>query len=546
MKLQMLGARLGHRRLAVAAVALAWGVSACDSESSGPPPTGLELHLYASPSAANPFDGVAFIRLLMEGDGLLQPYTQVTAYQPGGQVSLDGVPFSKNGEARQLVIEGWTANALGQPSALVSRGRSLPVEVLAGREVQAFDVLFARVNTFMSAVSSNSLTPQQLVEGRVGHTATPTDAHEIVIAGGGSLSAAGAAWWRGGDFDQVRTTVESFDLRTHELTTRSPMMIGRAWHTATPLGSGQVIFAGGYNQNGDPLVDVELYNPPGVLDGTAKPLPALAVARAGHTATVIDETTRTILFVGGDANGTWELWDPLAGSQGVHPLTGSEPRRHHCATVFYVAGRIEPAVLITGGESDTSPHATAMLYDSVAQDMVAVGQLMPSGPRTQHTATLVPERNFIYVAGGYTAIDRSAATGGIDVFDIGKVGFLLGQEGFRMRTARGGHAAALGPNNTVVYAGGSGSEPAGAAVRALSSIEVVYEYVDAVNGTLNIEVASSWNPVATASVVPYMPQERVGVRAVALGNGMTLMIGGASQSTGAYSMIRELSVYNPL
>lgn len=530
---------------AFAALALAGGLGACDSESAGPPPTGLELHLFAAPSAANPFEGVAFIRLLMEGEGLVQPYTQVTAYQPGGQVSLDGVPFSRNGEARQLVIEGWTANAQGQPSALVARGRSLPVEVIAGQPSQTFDVLFARVNSFMSATSSSSLSPQQLAQGRVGHTVTATDRHEVVIAGGGTMTSATGAWHKG-VFDQVLTSVEAFDQRTLEVSSRSPLLVGRAWHTGTPLSSGQVILAGGYSSTASPLRDVELYNPVGVLDGTAKPLQPLAVARAGHTATLIDEATRTILFVGGDVNGTWELWDPVAGSSGVQPLPDAQPRRHHAATTFYLPGRTEPAVLVTGGESESTVYATAMLYDSVAKSMVPVGQLMPSGARTQHTATLVPNRNFIYVAGGYTAVDRTTSTGGIDVFDIGQIGFLLGQEGFRMRTARGGHAAALGPNNTVVFTGGSGSEPAGGAIRSLSSIEVVYEYLDPLNGTLNIEVASSWNPSATTAVVPYMPQERVGVRALALGNGMTLIVGGASLSGGGYQMVRDLTLYNPL
>ena len=532
---------------ALSALALVAALPACDS-AGGTPPTGLSLHMYASPVAPNPYDGVAFIRLMMEGDGLIQPYSQVVAYAPGVQISLDGVPFSKAGEARQLVIEGWSANQIGQPAAIVSRGRSLPAEILPGGSPQAFEVLFARVNQFQQLVSAANLSAQQLAEGRLGHTITATPAGEIVIAGGGTISAAGVQWWKAGGFDNLRTSVEAIDRQTHAIASRAPMLVGRAWHTATALGSGQVILAGGYGVGGEPIRDVELYNPPGVLDGTAKPLQPLSVARAGHTATLINADARTILFVGGDAAGTWELWDPVNGSQGSHALPDSLPRRHHAATTFYLAGRAEPAVLISGGESDTAVLATAMLYDSVAQNMVPVSQPMPSGARTQHASVLVPERNFIYVAGGYTALDRSGATAGIDVFDIASIGFIQGNEGFRMRTARGGLSATLGPNNTVVFAGGSGAEPAGGSVRPLASIEVVYEYLDAVNGVLNIEVASSWNPEATAAVVPYMPTERVGLRAITLGDGMTLFIGGAATNgaTGGYSMVQPLTLYNPL
>ncbi|TNF24147.1 MAG: hypothetical protein EP329_25570 [Deltaproteobacteria bacterium] len=531
----------------LSALALVGSLAACDS-GPGTPPTGLQLHVYSSPLAANPYDGVAFIRLLMDGDGLVQPYSQVVAYAPGVQLSLDGVPFSKAGEKRQLVIEGWSANQVGQPAALVSRGRSTATEVLPGGVPQSFEVLFARVNQFQQLVSSADLSPQSLLESRVGHSVTQTPAGELVIAGGGTISVAGTEWWKGNGFAILRKSVEAIDTASLQIGSRSPMLVPRAWHTGTALGSGQVILAGGYGSGGEPIRDVELYNPPGVLDGTAKPLQPLSVARAGHTATLIDESTRVILFVGGDSAGTWELWDPVNGSQGVHALPDSLPRRHHAATTFYPVGRTEPGVLITGGESDGAVLSTAMLYDSVAQNMVPVGQPMPSGARTQHASVLVPARNFIYVAGGYTALNRSSATAGIDVFDTSSYGFIQGNEGFRMRTARGGLAATLGPNNTVVFAGGSGSEPAGAGIRPLASIEVVYEYLDALNGVLNIEVASSWNPEATAAVVPYMPTERVGLRAVALGDGMTLLVGGAATdgATGGYTMVQPLTLYNPL
>jgi len=536
----------------ITALTLVGALGACDSEP-GAPPTGLSLNMYTSPLAPSPFDGVAFIRLMMEGDNLVKPYSQLVAYEPGVQIALDGVPFSKVGEKRQLVVEGWSANQVGQPAALVSRGRSVPMEIKPGAEAPSLDVLFTRVNQFLQLVSSTDLSGQQLAESRVGHAITETfadnaGAGEVVISGGGTISSPGTQWWKGGGFDILRKSVEAVDTTTHVVSMRSPMLVPRAWHTATPLTSGQVIFAGGYGSGGEPIRDVELYNPPGVLDGMAKPLQPLAVARAGHTATLLDNNTRVILFVGGDAAGTWELWDPVNGSQGTRALPDALPRRHHAATTFYPAGRTEPGVLIAGGESDAAILSTAMLYDSVAQNMVPVSQPMPSGARTQHASVLVPARNFIYVAGGYTALDRSSATAGIDVFDTTSYGFIQGNEGFRMRTARGGLAATLGPNNTVVFAGGSGAEPAGASVRPLASIEVVYEYLDAVNGVLNIEVASSWNPESTAAVVPYMPSQRVGLRAVALGDGMTLFIGGAATdgATGGYTMVNPLTLYNPL
>ncbi|MCA9515909.1 MAG: hypothetical protein KC635_13275 [Myxococcales bacterium] len=530
-------------------LALAAPVAACDtSGGDGAPPTGLQLSVYTSPQAGNPYDNVAWLRIAMHGDGIVQPVEKLVAYQPGVQVNLDGAPFSKAGESRQLVVEGWSANATGQPAALVSRGRSFPTEVRAGALATTLKVLFARVNQFLTVVSVADRAPQRLNEGRLGLTATPTNAGEVVFAGGGEVVVASAKWWAGADFAKVLQTVEALDLSTQVVSPRAPMLQPRAWHTATALSSGQVILAGGYGAGGDALNTVELYNPPGVLDGTAKTLPNMKVSRAGHTATMIDEVSRTILFVGGDADGTWELWDPMTGSPGgTHPLADSLARRHHAATTFYLPGRAEPAVFIAGGETATGVLATGMLYDSVARSMVPIGGPMPSGGRTQATATLVPSRGFIYVAGGFTDVNRAGATGSIEVFDIGTLGFLQGNENFRMRTGRGGHSAVLMPDNAVLLAGGIGSEPPTNPAAPLASVEVIHEFLDATQGVLRIEVASSWNTDAAAAQVPYMAEPRVGQRAVALGNGMALIVGGEKRDTqtGGFTPVRDVILYNP-
>ncbi len=521
---------------------------ACDSDTSGVPPTGMEVQIYTAPQASDPFEGVSFIRLVMEGGGLEGAYSQLIPYEAGASATLDGVPFSGVGQARQLTVEGWASGDSGQPTVLVSRGRAVPVEVLEGQSAASMDVLLARVNHFQDLVNVDTLSTQALGAGRLGHTVTSTDNGETIIAGGAAVAAAGAEWWKPTGFDTLVGSVESLDRRSYLISGRSPMLEARAYHASVPLSSGQIIMAGGYVSSGSATKNVELYNPPGVLDGTAKPLQPMAVARAGHTATLIDEAKRTILFVGGDDAGTWELWDPVDGTQGTRPLPDSLTRRFHTATRFQVADRVEPAVLIAGGETDLDVHATAMLYDSVAQNLVPVSESLPSGGRSALTATMVDARGFIYLAGGFTNVARTAASSGIDVFSIESQGFIQGNEGFRMRTGRGGHSAALLPNNTVVLAGGVGVEGADPNPRPLASIEVIYEFLDAGAGVLKIEVASSFNPEATAAVVPFMLVERVGQHALSLDNGMALLIGGAAvnQASGGFTMVPNLTLYNPL
>jgi len=525
---------------------LALGVAACGDDEAAPSPDGMFVHLYGPEGAGDPFTGVGWIRLLMSGDGLQAPLAMLAPYTPGGSATLDPVPFSAAGQKRTLVVEGW-ADAGGQPGFVISRGRALPLEVRPGSEPAELDVLMARVNSFLPLISTNTKAAQLLAQGRVAHAVALT-AREVVVLGGGTIAQPSSTWWNGAGFAQLHASVEAIDLETMEVVSRTAMKLPRAWHAALPLSSNQVIVAGGYGADGNPTASCELYNPPGVLEGRALELLPMAVPRAGHTATMIDEPTRLILFVGGDANGTWEVWDPTNGSQGAQPLPDSLPRRHATATKFFLPGRVEPAVLVAGGETTTTVHSTAMLYDSVAKAMVPVSDAMPGGARTQHTAVWVPGRQFVYLAGGFTSVQRNGVTSAIDVFNAGESPprFIPGNSGFRMRTGRGGHDAVLLPDNVVVMVGGAGDEPAGTGIRPLGSLEVVHEFIDSATFSLRIEVASSWNATGVGQV-PFLPADRLGHRTVALDSGMALVIGGATIDAGGggFRLVRELNLYNP-
>jgi hypothetical protein len=537
---------LSSRTLLASLAALSL-VTACDSEDPGPSVLGLALKLYTPSGAPDPYAGVGWMRLVLTGDGLSAPFIQTLPYTAGGSASLEGVPFSLPGQRRRLMVEG-LSDAGGQPGFVISRGRSPEVEIQAGSGLQDFEVLFARVNSFAQLTSTTTRAAQRLVTPRVGHAVTVTSG-EIIVSGGGTFTAGTSPWWTGAGFQTVSTSVEAISRKTRDVAPRTEMLVARTWHTGTALSSGQVIFAGGFGADGQPTSTVELHNPPGILDAKAIGLLPLATPRAGHTATMIDEDKRLILFVGGDATGTWELWDPDNGSRGLQQLPDSRIRRHHQATTFYVPGRTEPAVLISGGESFGIPTATVhnniMLYDSVATSMLGLEQVMPGGARTQHSAVYVPDRNFIYIAGGFGDIGRQTTVPSIEVFDIGQTRLLEGQSGFRMRSGRGGHAAVLLSDNLVFMAGGLGEEPPGTGMRPLGSLEVIYEFIDTTSLTLRIEVASSWNPNGVGQV-PYLPTDRVGHRVVNL-DGMALVIGGAAFEplSSSYRAVPELWLYNP-
>jgi hypothetical protein len=515
--------------------------SACDAQDGAQ--AGVAARLYTSSTATNPFDGVGWMRIFVRGEGLATPIAGFTRYAPGAAAELPAIPFGPDGARYQLVVEGW-ADANGAPAFLVSSGRSPWFEVPRGSEPASAALFFARINGVSDLPAVATRAAQRLQTGRVGAGVAVTG-REVVVAGGGFVNELNATWWRGAGFAQVFASVEALDVASQVLSPRRDLRVARALPTVSSIGFGQAVIAGGFGGNGTPVSDVELYNPPGVDDGQPAALPPLAAARAGHTATVLDLDARLILFVGGDAEGTWELWDPVGGSRGKRPLPDAKVRSHHTATPFRVPGRTETAVMIAGGESASEVHATAMLYEPVGQAMLPVGQAMAT-PRTAHAAAFVADHGLLYVLGGFTRTDRSQATARIDAFDVGQLAFRADASGLVLGTARGGIEAAVLADNRVLVAGGFGAEQPGSGMRPLRSLELIYDYVDAQTFSRTIRVASSPTAGATGQL-PLLPTERIGHGLVALPSGHGLIVGGAALQTGgaAWQTQLDLQVYNP-
>ena len=526
------GPRWGLRVALLAALGVGGGTGSACSGDGAASVEGLSVQLLIA-AEDDPFHGVSWVRLLVTGDGLDEPYARFEPYSAGGHASLQGIPFSQPGEKRYLAVEGWV-DVAGKPGYSLSRGRSGAFEYKAGDAVINLQILFATVNAFVPLTAIDTGSAQRLATPRVGHTVTVTQ-DEVVVAGGGTIIDAGATWWNGSGFASFTKTVEAVDLGTMTISGRKDMVLPRAWHTGTALSSGQVIFAGGYDSSGTPTAAVELYNPPAITV-QQQVLSPMAKARAGHTATVISDTERLLLFVGGDAEGTWELWDPVGGSHGAEPLPDGKRRGYHQATAFTSGANAALQVLITGGENDSEVLATSLVYDAPQDDVIVIAKPMPGGPRTQHAAVWVPQRSFIYVAGGFTERDRSVATAAIDVFGTLDTAFRDDNAGFALGTARGGHDAVLLPDNVVFMAGGLGAAP----TVPLGTVEVIHEFVDAQTLTLRIAVASS-----APGAVPFLPEDRVGAHAMALSNGMALLVGGATVGGTGFAMVSDLWLYNP-
>ena len=186
-----------------------------------------------------------------------------------------------------------------------------------------------------------------LASGRYQHTATLLGNGKVLVAGGSNY---------GNNNNGILTSTELYDPASGTWTSAGRLASVRYQHTATLLGNGKVLVAGGYKDTPGQLVSAELYDP---ASGTWTATGSLATARAFHTATPLP--TGKVLVAGGNGSGplvSAELYDPGTGSW---TATGSlnTARAYHTAALLP-----NGKVLVAGGGDNSSGYlASAELYE---------------------------------------------------------------------------------------------------------------------------------------------------------------------------------------
>jgi hypothetical protein len=192
--------------------------------------------------------------------------------------------------------------------------------------------------------STGTFTPTgSMAVGRFLHTATLLQNGKVLIVGGLLTSAS----------DPV-ATAEVYDPATGTFTMTGAMATGREQHTATLLADGRVLIVGGTTSppaplasawlatgTGDlhPTATVEVYDP---STGSFSVTGSMAEARTFHTATLLP-SGEVLIAGGGDENSTAEVYDPTTGS---FSITGGMEigRSGHTATLLP-----NGSVLVAGG-----------------------------------------------------------------------------------------------------------------------------------------------------------------------------------------------------
>lgn len=236
-----------------------------------------------------------------------------------------------------------------------------------------------------------------------GSMATNRHAHSATLLGNGKVLLAGG--WSTALVGGVQTTLDAttnelYDPATGVFSATGPLAQTRYAHTATLLGNGKVLIAGGLNRTTGALASTELYDPATGQLSAASPMSRTLAYR---TATLLNNGK--VLLAGGD-DGTLtgtdqaELYDPSvnAFTATVTPMTA---RRQGHTTIRLANGHL----LISGGSNAaTASLAQAELYDPALNTFSVTGGMTAS--RVHHTATALSNGK-ILLAGGKTS-DRSA------------------------------------------------------------------------------------------------------------------------------------------
>ena len=292
-----------------------------------------------------------------------------------------------------------------------------------------------------------------MIAPRAGHTATLLPDGKVLVAGGYGLA--------GKDYHRVLpVSAELYDPISGSWTATAHMITPRLSHTATLLGNGKVLVAGGSGNDGFAAA-AELYDP---VSGSWTATGTMITPRQSHTATLLSDGK--VLVVGG-YGGTKGL--PLASAELYDPSTGSWTATGHMTRVR--AGQTatllpDGKVLVAGGAvygpGSPPPAATAAeLYDPSTGSWTATGSMLAA--RTGHAATLLADGR-VLVTGGARLIGPSSAFASAEVYDTGTGTWTATGS---MVAARIGHTATLLSDGRVFVAGGGSSpSPTGALATA--------------------------------------------------------------------------------
>lgn len=394
------------------------GLAACGS------PVNIRVSL-VDPCNQAAVDTMDFLRIEPRGEGIDSLGLSTTAAREDGTTPEIQIPLV---EDFQLVVTGHRG-AFDAPASGIGVSSKTNLAAAAG-EVD-IQVPFALVNSFYKTTSLGD--PEQCTDlrvGRYGATATYIpDNGKVLIVGGAALVPVTP------DVTQLEYTriVEMYDPATGTFEQVDELRVGqnRMFHSATYLGDGQVLIAGGEARVDSETVAlrsafiIDAQDPDDVRSRSETLV--LREARTGHTATRLPDGR--VLVVGGRDlvgnrpqdqlySGTLELFDPQQGAfVYVNDAMGNslsiDARYGHSTMLMPAQDGAPPQLMVAGGMNEQGPVLGVQLVTlqggtgsaADAADQIGVGPIF-------HAASMT-ETGQVLLSGGYGRVEDAEPSGAL-------------------------------------------------------------------------------------------------------------------------------------
>jgi len=339
----------------------------------------------ATPVTSNPFTVIGFCPTASlaspRAQGTITPLNSGRALLAGG---LDGVNALASAtlydpSASSFLPTGSMGTArVAQAAALLANGK-----VLVAGGSDGVSLAFTSAELYDPGSGSFSPSAGSMSAPRIFPSATPLPNGKVLVAGG-----------RDFNFNST-ASADLYNPSTDSFTATGSLNLARRGQSATLLPDGRVLIAGGVFQpqgNSAATATAEIYDPvSGVFTFTG----TMAVARVGHTATLLPNGK--VLIAGGTIGGanapttaTAELYDP---STGLFTSAGSMV----IARAFQSATLLPNGKALLAGGLDANATTSAEIYDPVSGSFSLTGSL--NFARSQAMAVMLGTGN-VLLAGG--------------------------------------------------------------------------------------------------------------------------------------------------